>query len=101
MAVYTKLTEIELKSFFLKYDLGKLINYKEIKEGIENKDSITTIKYVLRQYSDQTKRKLTLEYTLIKNVNENKTIRSIWYFFTICISNIIDCWKFFYKHFYI
>jgi 23S rRNA (adenine2503-C2)-methyltransferase len=40
--------------------------------GIENKDSITTIKSVLRQYSDQTKRKLTLEYTLIKNVNDDR-----------------------------
>ena len=36
MAVYTKLSENNLKEFFLKYDLGKLLNYKEIKEGIEN-----------------------------------------------------------------
>jgi len=36
MAVYTKLAENELKDFFSKYKLGKLINYKEIKEGIEN-----------------------------------------------------------------
>ena len=36
MAVYTKLSEIELNEFFSKYDLGKLLNYKEIKEGIEN-----------------------------------------------------------------
>ena len=36
MAVYTKLSENELKKFFSKYNLGKLLNYKEIKEGIEN-----------------------------------------------------------------
>ena len=36
MAVYTKLSEEELKKFFSKYNLGKLLDYKEIKEGIEN-----------------------------------------------------------------
>ena len=36
MAVYTKLSENELKEFFSKYNLGKLLNYKGIKEGIEN-----------------------------------------------------------------
>ena len=36
MAVYTKLTENELKKFFSKYDLGKILTYKEIREGIEN-----------------------------------------------------------------
>ena len=36
MAVYTKLSKTELKEFFSKYNLGKLLNYKEIKEGIEN-----------------------------------------------------------------
>ena len=36
MAVYTKISEDQLKKFFLKYSLGKLIEHKEIKEGIEN-----------------------------------------------------------------
>ena len=36
MAVYTKLSEDKLREFFSKYNLGKLLNYKEIKEGIEN-----------------------------------------------------------------
>ncbi len=36
MAVYTKLTENNLKDFFIKYDLGRVLNYKGIKEGIEN-----------------------------------------------------------------
>ena len=36
MAVYTKLSENNIKEFFSKYNLGNLIKYKEIKEGIEN-----------------------------------------------------------------
>ena len=36
MAIYTKLSENNLKEFFLKYNLGKLINYKGIQEGVEN-----------------------------------------------------------------
>ena len=36
MAIYTKLSENNLKEFFLKYNLGKLLNYKGIQEGIEN-----------------------------------------------------------------
>jgi len=36
MAVYTKLSEKDLESFFTKYDLGKLVSYEGIKEGIEN-----------------------------------------------------------------
>ena len=33
MAVYTKLSENQLKEFFSKYSVGKILNYKEIKEG--------------------------------------------------------------------
>jgi len=36
MAVYTKLSEIDINSFFSKYNLGKILNYKGIKQGIEN-----------------------------------------------------------------
>jgi len=36
MAVYTKLSGKDLESFFTKYDLGKLVSYEGIKEGIEN-----------------------------------------------------------------
>ena len=36
MAIYTKLSENNLKEFFLKYNLGKLLNYKGLQEGIEN-----------------------------------------------------------------
>jgi homoserine kinase type II len=36
MAVYTKLLKHNLEDLFSKYDLGKLLNYKGIEEGIEN-----------------------------------------------------------------
>jgi len=36
MAVYTKLSKNQLEDFFSKYNLGQLITFKEIKEGIEN-----------------------------------------------------------------
>tara|TARA_B100000686_G_scaffold293323_1_gene322752 strand:- start:2185 stop:3153 length:969 start_codon:yes stop_codon:yes gene_type:complete len=36
MAVYTKLSDNELKDFFSKYSLGNILKYEEIKEGIEN-----------------------------------------------------------------
>ena len=36
MAVYTNLSRNNLIEFFSKYDLGKLLNYKGIQEGIEN-----------------------------------------------------------------
>ena len=36
MAVYTKLSKNDLKEFFSKYKLGEIINYRGIKEGIEN-----------------------------------------------------------------
>ena len=36
MAVYTKLSEKNLRKFFLRYNLGKLLSYKGIQEGIEN-----------------------------------------------------------------
>ena len=36
MAVYTKLSKNDLNVFFSKYNLGKVLNYKGIKEGIEN-----------------------------------------------------------------
>ena len=36
MAIYTQLSESNLKEFFSKYNLGKIISYHGIKEGIEN-----------------------------------------------------------------
>jgi len=36
MAVYTKLSDNNLREFFLKYNLGQFLNYKGIQEGVEN-----------------------------------------------------------------
>ena len=48
MAVYTKLSDQNLKSFLQKYNLGNLLNYKGIMEGIENTNYlIETDKWVV------------------------------------------------------
>ena len=36
MAVYTKLSENELRELFTKYNLGKILDHKEIKEVLDN-----------------------------------------------------------------
>ena len=72
MAVYTKLSEEELKDFFLKYNLGKLSNYKEIKEGIENTNySVQTEKgqFILTLYEKRVEEKdLPFFISLMKNL---------------------------------
>jgi len=53
MAVYTKLSKNQLSDFFSKYNLGKLLKYKEIKEGIENTNYFIEVekgKYILTLY---------------------------------------------------
>jgi len=40
MAVYTKLTKQEIEEHLQKYQLGKLVNFKEILEGIDNSNFI-------------------------------------------------------------
>tara|TARA_Y100000590_G_scaffold26743_1_gene30099 strand:- start:4026 stop:4994 length:969 start_codon:yes stop_codon:yes gene_type:complete len=53
MAIYTKLNEDNLKDFFSKYNLGKLISYKGIEEGIENTNYLiktTEGKFILTIY---------------------------------------------------
>ena len=60
MAVYTKLSETDLKSFFSKYNLGKLLNYKEIKEGIENTNYFVELekgKFILTLYEKRVEEK--------------------------------------------
>ena len=36
MAVYTQLSEVEIKKILDGYDLGSFISYRGIKDGIEN-----------------------------------------------------------------
>jgi homoserine kinase type II len=60
MAVYTKLSKDQLVNFFAKYSLGKIINYKEIKEGIENTNYFIQTdkgKYILTLYEKRVDKK--------------------------------------------
>ena len=53
MAIYTKLSENDLKKIFLKYNLGNLLDHKGIKEGIENTNYFVKTekgKYILTLY---------------------------------------------------
>ena len=76
MAVYTKLSEKELKEFFSKYNLGKLLDYKGIKEGIENTNySIQTEKgkFILTLYEKRVDEKdLPFFISLMKNLFDKK-----------------------------
>ena len=72
MAVYTKLSKIELKEFFLKYNLGELLNYSEIKEGIENTNYLIKTekgKFILTLYEKRVEEKdLPFFISLMRNL---------------------------------
>ena len=72
MAVYTKLSEEKLKTFFSKYNLGKLLNYKGIKEGIENTNYFIETekgKFILTLYEKRVEEKdLPFFIGLMKNL---------------------------------
>ena len=72
MAVYTKLSENKLKEFFLKYNLGQLISYKEIKEGIENTNYFIQTesgKFILTLYEKRVEEKdLPFFISLMRNL---------------------------------
>ena len=76
MAVYTKLSKNELIEFFSKYNLGKLINYQGIKEGIENTNYFIQTekgKYILTLYEKRVEEKdLPFFIGLMKNLFEKK-----------------------------
>ncbi len=76
MAVYTKLSKNKLEDFFLKYDLGKLSSYKEIKEGIENTNYLIQTekgKYILTLYEKRVEEKdLPFFIGLMKNLCDKK-----------------------------
>ena len=60
MAVYTKLSEKNLSDFFSKYNLGKLLNYEGIKEGIENTNYLVKTdkgKFILTVYEKRVEEK--------------------------------------------
>ena len=72
MAIYTKLSENNLKEFFLKYNLGKLLNYKGIQEGIENTNYFTQTdkgKFILTLYEKRVEEKdLPFFISLMRNL---------------------------------
>tara|TARA_B100000315_G_scaffold36657_1_gene31316 strand:+ start:1101 stop:2069 length:969 start_codon:yes stop_codon:yes gene_type:complete len=72
MAVYTKLSENELEEFFSRYNLGKLLNYKEIKEGIENTNYFIQTekgKFILTLYEKRVEEKdLPFFINLMRNL---------------------------------
>jgi len=74
MAVYTKLSENDLKEFFSKYNLGKILNYNEIKEGIENTNYFIQTekgKFILTLYEKRVDEKdLPFFIGLMKNLFE-------------------------------
>ena len=76
MAVYTKLSKIELNEFFTKYDLGKLLKYEGIKEGIENTNYFIQTekgKYILTLYEKRVEEKdLPFFIGLMKNLYDKK-----------------------------
>ncbi|MDC0059490.1 homoserine kinase [Pelagibacteraceae bacterium] len=72
MAVFTKLSKNVLKGFFLKYNLGKVLSYKGIKEGIENTNYLIRTdrgKYILTIYEKRVEEKdLPFFMGLMKNL---------------------------------
>ena len=72
MAVYTKLSESDLKGFFLKYNLGTVINYKGIQQGIENTNYFIQTnkgKFILTIYEKRVQEKdLPFFLGLMKNL---------------------------------
>jgi len=76
MAVYTKLSEAQLKDFFSKYDLGKVLKYEEIKEGIENTNYYVELekgKFILTLYEKRVEEKdLPFFISLMKNLFDKK-----------------------------
>ena len=76
MAVYTKLSENNLKDFFSKYNLGKLLKFRGIQEGIENSNYFIKTdsgKFILTVYEKRVEEKdLPFFMGLMKNIfNEN------------------------------
>ena len=75
MAVYTKLSESNLKEFFSKYNLGTLLNYTGIKEGIENTNYFVKTdsgKFILTVYEKRVEEKdLPFFMGLMRNLFEH------------------------------
>ena len=42
MAVYTHLSDKEIRNFLTEYDIGQLLDFSEIAEGVENSNFLLT-----------------------------------------------------------
>ena len=75
MAVYTKLSEENLKDILSNYNLGKLDSFKGIEEGIENTNyflSVDKKKYILTVYEKRVETKdLPFFSELITTLNKS------------------------------
>ena len=76
MAVYTKLSEIDLVKFFSKYSIGKIQKHEEIREGIENTNYFIQTeknKFILTVYEKRVDEKdLPFFMGLMKNLFNKK-----------------------------
>ena len=72
MAIYTRLSDINIKEFFLKYNLGKVIRHQGIQEGIENTNYFVETeknKFILTIYEKRVDEKdLPFFMALMKNL---------------------------------
>ena len=82
MAVYTKLSGEQLNDFFRKYNLGKLLNYKEIREGIENTNYFINTekgKFILTLYKKRVDEKdLPFFISLMKNLFDKNKLEKLY-----------------------
>ena len=76
MAVYTKLSETKLIDFLSKYNVGKLLDFKGIKEGIENTNYFIKTKkgkFILTLYEKRVDKKdLPFFMSLMRNLHDNE-----------------------------
>ena len=75
MAVYTKINKEHLNSFVKKYDIGKVVKFKGIKEGIENTNYFILTskgKFILTIYEKRVQKKdLPFFMNLMDSLNKN------------------------------
>ena len=75
MAVYTKISEKDFENLFLKYNLGKVLSFQGITEGIENTNYFVKTqkgKFILTIYEKRIEEKdLPFFMGLIKNLHDS------------------------------
>jgi len=78
MAIYTRLSGENIQELFSKYNVGKILNYKGIKEGIENTNYFVQTdknKFILTIYEKRVDEKdLPFFMSLMRNIFDSKFI---------------------------